>query len=59
MGVATLLGAQIVINIGVILGLMPTAGIPLPLMSYGGSSMLATAAAIGLVLNVRMRCLVN
>ena len=59
MGVATVLGAQIVINIGVILGLMPTAGIPLPLMSYGGSSMLSTAAAIGLVLNVRMRCLVN
>lgn len=59
MGVATLLGSQIIINIGVILGLMPTAGIPLPLMSYGGSSLLSTAAAIGLVLNVRMRCLVN
>ncbi|HXI04262.1 MAG TPA: rod shape-determining protein RodA [Candidatus Saccharimonadales bacterium] len=59
MGVATLLGAQIIINIGVILGLMPTAGIPLPLMSYGGSSLVSTVAALGLVLNVRMRCLVN
>ncbi len=59
MGVAALLGAQIVINIGVILGLMPTAGIPLPLMSYGGSSLVSTVAALGLVLNVRMRCLAN
>jgi rod shape determining protein RodA len=59
MGVATLLGSQIIINIGVILGLMPTAGIPLPLMSYGGSSMVTSVAALGLVLNVRMRCLVN
>jgi rod shape determining protein RodA len=59
MGVAALLGSQIIINIGVILGLMPTAGIPLPLMSYGGSSLVSTVAALGLVLNVRMRCLVN
>lgn len=59
MGVATLLGSQIIINIGVILGLMPTAGIPLPLMSYGGSSLVSTSAGLGLVLNVRKRCLVN
>jgi len=57
--VATLLGSQIIINIGVILGLMPTAGIPLPLMSYGGSSLVTSVGALGLVLNVRMRCLVN
>jgi len=59
MGVAALIGSQIIINIGVILGLMPTAGIPLPLMSYGGSSLVSCAAALGLVLNVRKRCLVN
>ena len=59
MGVAALLGSQILINIGVILGWMPTAGIPLPFMSYGGSSMVTCVAALGLVLNVRMRCLVN
>ena len=59
MGVATLLGSQAIINLGVILGLMPTAGIPLPLMSYGGSSLVTSVAALGLVLNVRMRCLVN
>ncbi|MBI3447841.1 MAG: rod shape-determining protein RodA [Acidobacteria bacterium] len=59
MTVAALLGSQIIINIGVILGLMPTAGIPLPLMSYGGSSLVTSVGALGLVLNVRMRCLVN
>jgi rod shape determining protein RodA len=59
MGVATLIGSQILINVGVVLGLMPTAGIPLPLMSYGGSSLVTSVAALGLVLNVRMRCLVN
>jgi rod shape determining protein RodA len=59
MGVATLIGSQVIINIGVILGLMPTAGIPLPLMSYGGSALVTSVAALGLVLNVRMRCLVN
>jgi len=59
MGVAAIVGSQILVNIGVILGLMPTTGIPLPLMSYGGSSLVTTFVALGLVLNVRMRCLVN
>jgi len=59
MGVAAVIGSQVLINIGVILGLMPTTGITLPLMSYGGSSLVSTLVALGLVLNVRMRCLVN
>jgi rod shape determining protein RodA len=59
MGVAAVIGSQTLINIGVVLGLMPTTGIPLPLMSYGGSSLVTTYAALGMVLNVRMRCLVN
>jgi len=59
MGVAAVIGSQTLVNIGVVLGLMPTTGIPLPLMSYGGSSLVTTFAALGLVLNVRMRCLVN
>jgi rod shape determining protein RodA len=59
MGVAAVIGSQTLVNIGVILGLMPTTGIPLPLMSYGGSSLVTTCVALGLVLNVRMRCLVN
>ena len=59
MGVVCVVGGQIVVNIGVVLGLLPTTGVPLPLMSYGGSSLVSTMAALGLVLNVRSRRLVN
>ncbi len=46
---------QIVINMGMVIGLMPVVGIPLPFMSYGGSSMLVNCLLIGIVLNVSMR----
>ncbi len=46
---------QIVINMGMVMGLMPVVGIPLPFMSYGGSSMLVNCLLIGIVLNVSMR----
>jgi rod shape determining protein RodA len=59
MGMAALFACQVLINIGVVLGLMPTTGVPLPLMSYGGSSLFTTLAGMGLVLNVWMRRLVN
>jgi rod shape determining protein RodA len=59
MGIAALFACQVLINIGVVLGLMPTTGVPLPLMSYGGSSLFTTLAGMGLVLNVWMRRLVN
>ncbi|MFH1190205.1 MAG: rod shape-determining protein RodA [Candidatus Omnitrophota bacterium] len=54
-GIAILIGLQVVINIGMTIGLMPVVGIPLPLVSYGGSSLLTTLIAIGLLLNVGMR----
>lgn len=54
-GVLTLLSLQVIINIGMTIGLMPVVGIPLPLVSYGGTSLIATLVAIGLVLNVGMR----
>ena len=54
-GIAVLLSLQVIINIGMTIGLMPVVGIPLPLVSYGGSSLLATFIAIGLLLNVGMR----
>ena len=54
-GVMALLVFQVFENVGMTMGIMPVAGIPLPLMSYGGSAVIATFAAIGLVLNVRMR----
>ena len=54
-GVAMLVGVQASVNIMMTIGMMPVVGIPLPLVSYGGSSMLATLVAIGLLLNVGMR----
>lgn len=46
---------QILINIGMVLGLMPVVGIPLPFISYGGTSLLVNFIMIGLVINVSMR----
>ncbi|MCD9874140.1 putative lipid II flippase FtsW [Streptomyces guryensis] len=49
-GVTTWITAQAVINIGAVLGLLPIAGVPLPLFSYGGSALLPTMFAIGLMI---------
>jgi rod shape determining protein RodA len=54
-GVLSMLVFQIFENVGMAMGIMPVTGIPLPLLSYGGSSTVATFAALGLVLNVHMR----
>jgi rod shape determining protein RodA len=59
MGVAGVLLFQIAVNIGMCVGLMPVTGIPLPLMSYGGSSIIYMFLALGIVMNVRMRRFVN
>jgi len=54
-GVVGMIGFSVIINIGMTLGLAPIVGIPLPLMSYGGSSTIITLAALGLLLNVKRR----
>ena len=46
---------HMLVNIGMVIGLMPIVGVPLPLMSYGGSSMLATMTSLGLVSSVAYR----
>ena len=51
-GIGLLIGIQAFVNMGVNMGLLPTKGLTLPLMSYGGSSLIANAVAIGLVLRV-------
>jgi rod shape determining protein RodA len=54
-GVVAMLFWHVFINIGMVLGMMPVVGIPLPLLSYGGSFILSTLIGIGLLLNVSMR----
>ena len=54
-GVMAMLLFHIVENIGMVIGLLPVTGIPLPFVSYGGSNMITNMAGIGLVLNVVMR----
>ncbi|MBW1604008.1 putative lipid II flippase FtsW [Streptomyces sp. JJ66] len=49
-GVITWLMSQVIINIGAVLGLLPIAGVPLPLFSYGGSALLPTMCAVGLLI---------
>jgi len=55
LGITSILAAQIIVNIGMVLGLLPIVGMPLPFMSYGGSALLSQMIGIGLILNVRMR----
>jgi rod shape determining protein RodA len=55
LGAVALLATQVIVNVGMVTGLLPVVGIPLPLMSYGGSSMVASLTALGLLLSVRMR----
>jgi rod shape determining protein RodA len=59
MGVAAVLGFHVFVNVAMIIGYVPVTGIPLPLMSYGGSATLFLFLSLGLVLNVRMRRFVN
>jgi rod shape determining protein RodA len=54
-GIASTLFIQSVVNIGVTLGLSPVTGMPLPLLSYGGSSLLVTLLSVGIVLGMSMR----
>ncbi len=52
LGVTVIVTSQAFINMSVVLGMMPTKGIPLPLISYGGSSLLSTLVLLGILMNV-------
>ncbi|RYD01764.1 hypothetical protein N752_28320 [Desulforamulus aquiferis] len=54
-GVVSMLTFHILTNVGMVTGIMPVTGLPLPLFSYGGSSMMTNMIAIGILLNVYMR----
>jgi cell division protein FtsW len=52
LGITVMVLSQALINLGVVLGMMPTKGIPLPFISYGGSSLLVVLLATGVLLNI-------
>jgi rod shape determining protein RodA len=54
-GISAMLAIQVLINVAMVLGMMPVVGIPLPLLSYGGSSLILTMLCLGLLLNIHMR----
>jgi rod shape determining protein RodA len=58
-GIAATLTFQVVYNVAMVAGLVPVKGLPLPLMSYGGASVLSTMMGLGFILNVRMRRFAN
>ena len=55
LGFTALVSTQVLVNVAMVVGLIPVVGIPLPFMSYGGSSMVVSMMALGLLLSVRMR----
>ncbi len=59
MGVTAIVGFHVLVNASMVIGYVPVTGIPLPLMSYGGSATAFVFLALGLVMNVRMRRFVN
>jgi rod shape determining protein RodA len=58
-GITASLAFQVVYNVAMVAGLVPVKGLPLPLLSYGGSSVLSTLMGVGLILSVRMRRFAN
>jgi rod shape determining protein RodA len=58
-GIAAGFAFQVVYNVAMVAGLVPVKGLPLPLLSYGGSSLLSSLTGVGLILNVRMRRFAN
>ena len=54
-GITAMLFWHIIVNLGMVTGLLPVVGVPLPLFSYGGTSMVTTMIGVGLLLNVSMR----
>jgi rod shape determining protein RodA len=54
-GVASMFAIQIFVNVGMVIGIMPITGIPLPFLSYGDTAMLVNFVAVGMLLNVHMR----
>ena len=51
-GITTWITSQAIINVGAVIGVLPVTGIPLPFISFGGSSLIITMAAVGILINI-------
>jgi cell division protein FtsW len=56
LGIVSLIALEVIINIGVTAGALPTKGLPLPFISYGGSGLIFHLTAIGFFLNIAKTC---
>jgi hypothetical protein len=56
LGLTIMIGSQALINFGVSTGVVPTKGLPLPFISYGGSALLVNMAAVGILINISKNC---
>jgi len=54
-GIASMFAIQMFVNVGMVIGIMPITGIPLPFLSYGGTSVIVSFAAVGLLESIHMR----
>ena len=54
-GLASIIGFQLVVNVGMVIGIMPVTGIPLPFITYGGSSLISLLFGLGILESIRMR----
>jgi rod shape determining protein RodA len=54
-GIATMIFFQLVVNVGMVIGVMPITGIPLPFVTHGGASLVSTAAGLGIIQSINVR----
>jgi rod shape determining protein RodA len=54
-GVASMILFQLVVNVGMVIGIMPVTGIPLPFISHGGASLISIALALGIIQSINIR----
>ena len=55
LGIVSIISLQVIVNVGMAVGLLPVVGVPLPFFSYGGSSMISMTIGVAMLLNIRMR----